>query len=143
MRRILAYLLALTECAQAPITPPAGAAEVWENESEYQRGYSSSKTCYRSEYREEYIPGTENDPGYVKSWKETIEYPCDNTTATKRTVIEREYAVDDNDCSEGTLVGGLLGGGLAGFGSRGKDRWWAIPTGIVGGAMVGCQMDGG
>ncbi len=143
MRRILASLLALTACAQAPITPPAGAAEVWENESEYQRGYSSSKTCYRSEYREEYIPGTENDPGYVKSWKETIEYPCDNTKATKRTVIEREYAVDDNDCSEGTLVGGLLGGGLAGFGSRGKDRWWAIPTGIVGGAMVGCQMDGG
>ena len=143
MRVVIASLLALTACAQAPITPPAGAAEVWENESEYQRGYSSSKTCYRSEYREEYIPGTENDPGYVKSWKETIEYPCDNTKATKRTVIEREYAVDDNDCSEGTLVGGLLGGGLAGFGTRGKDRWWAIPTGIVGGAMVGCQMDGG
>ena len=41
------------------------------------------------------------------------------------------------------LKGALLGGGLAGFGSRGKDRWWAIPSGIIGGAMVGCQLDGG
>ena len=40
-------------------------------------------------------------------------------------------------------MGALLGGGLAGFGSRGKDRWWAIPAGVVGGAMVGCQIDGG
>ena len=51
--------------------------------------------------------------------------------------------VDTNDCSEGTIAGGLLGGGLAGFGSRGKDRWWAIPAGIIGGSMVGCAMDGG
>ena len=51
--------------------------------------------------------------------------------------------VDTNDCSDGTVVGGLLGGGLAGFGSRGKDRWWAIPSGIIGGAMLGCAVDGG
>ena len=50
---------------------------------------------------------------------------------------------DNNDCSGGTTVGALLGGGLAGFGSRGKDRWWAIPAGVVGGAMLGCQIDGG
>ena len=30
-------------------------------------------------------------------------------------------------------------GGLVGYGSRGKGRWWAIPAGIVGGAMLGCQ----
>ena len=42
---------------------------------EYQPGYSHERTCFKSEYREEYIPGTENDPGYVKSWKETIEGP--------------------------------------------------------------------
>ena len=51
--------------------------------------------------------------------------------------------VDTNDCSDGTVVGGLLGGGLAGCGSRGKDRWWAIPTGVIGGAMLGCAVDGG
>ena len=117
------------------------------SEHTYQEGYSTTKTCYRSEYREEYVPGDEDDPGYVKSWKETIEFPCDNTEASistpKRTVVETYREVDDNDSSEGTLIGGLLGGGLAGFGSRGKDRWWAIPTGIVGGSMIGCQIDGG
>ena len=117
------------------------------SEHTYQEGYSTTKTCYRSEYREEYVPGDEDDPGYVKSWKETIEFPCDNTEASistpKRTVVETYREVDDNDCSEGTLIGGLLGGGLAGFGSRGKDRWWAIPTGIVGGSMIGCKIDGG
>ena len=56
------------------------------------------------------------------------------------TVIEN---VDTNDCSDGTVAGALLGGGLAGFGSRGKDRWWAIPSGIIGGAMLGCAVDGG
>ena len=123
---------------------------------EYQRGYSHERTCFKSEYREEYIPGTEDDPGYVKSWKDTVEVPCENTPTynpdvgvhPRRSGNYRRHVtvyenVDTNDCSDGTVAGGLLGGGLAGFGSRGKDRWWAIPAGIVGGAMVGCAMDGG
>ena len=128
---------------------------------EYQPGYSHQRTCFKSEYREEYIPGTENDPGYVKSWKETLEVPCENTptynsdpnpnigqhrrsgTPSYRRHVTVYEDVDTNDCSEGTIAGGLLGGGLAGFGSRGKDRWWAIPAGIIGGSMVGCAMDGG
>ena len=114
-----------------------------------QSGYSETNTCYREEYREEYVPGTSDSPGYIKSWTDTIEYPCsrsrrvstpDNTTRTRR---YEEYEVDDNDCSEGTVAGALLGGGLAGFGSRGKDRWWAIPSGAVLGSMLGCQIDGG
>ena len=122
---------------------PAVAAEVWET----QPGYSSSRTCFKTEYREEYIPGNENNPGYVKSWKETLEVPCNpEDVATDRT-YQRHVTVyenvDTNDCSEGTVAGGLLGGGLAGFGSRGKDRWWAIPAGIIGGSMIGCAMDGG
>ena len=124
---------------------------------EYQPGYSHERTCFKSEYREEYVPGTENDPGYVKSWKDTVEVPCEDTptyhrehnpnvgrsTGTYRRHVTVYENVDTNDCSDGTVAGGLLGGGLAGFGSRGKDRWWAIPAGIVGGAMVGCAMDGG
>ena len=138
MRLLFVSLLALTACT------PAVAAEVWEDGSMRQSGYSKSRTCYRSEYREEYVPGTENDPGYVKSWKETLEVPCDPDDVSGSKIIRKtvvEY--DDNDCSEGTVIGGLLGGGLAGFGSRGKDRWWAIPSGIIGGAMVGCAVDGG
>ena len=110
---------------------------------EYQPGYSETRTCYRSEYREEYVPGTEFDPGYVKSWKETVEVPCNNDVAGSKVIRKTVVEYDTNDCSDGTIAGALLGGGLAGFGSRGKDRWWAIPSGIIGGAMVGCQMDGG
>ena len=119
---------------------------------EYQAGYSHERTCFRSEYREEYIPGSEDNPGYVKSWKETVEVPCEDTpthihadphpdigrrTPTYRRHVTVYEDVDTNDCSEGTVAGGLLGGGLAAFGTRGKDRWWTIPTGIGGGAMLG------
>ena len=50
---------------------------------------------------------------------------------------------DDNSCIEGSILGGIAGGGLGAALSRGDGRWWAIPTGIVGGALVGCQVDGG
>ena len=136
MKLLLASIVALSSCT------PAVAGE-------YQAGYSSTQTCYRSEYREEYIPGSENNPGYVKAWKETIEYPCTRTNVvstpnnTTRTRVYDEYHVDNNDCSDGTVAGALLGGGLAGFGARGKDRWGAIPSGIIGGAMLGCAVDGG
>ena len=150
MKIALAALVALSAASPAL----AGSTQ------EYQPGYSHERTCFKSEYREEYVPGTEDDPGYVKSWKETIEVPCEDTPTynrpthpdvgrhssrppTYRRHVTVYEDVDTNDCSDGTVAGGLLGGGLAGFGSRGKDRWWAIPAGIVGGAMVGCAMDGG
>ena len=151
MKTALAVLVALSACT------PAIAGES-------QAGWSHERTCFKSEYREEYVPGTEDDPGYVKSWKETVEVACETAPTysptytpdpnpdighrhSSRPSYRRHVTVyedvDTNDCSDGTVVGGLLGGGLAGFGSRGKDRWWAIPTGIVGGAMLGCAVDGG
>ena len=133
MKTALAVLLALT-----PVSALA---------DEYQPGYSSSKSCYRSEYREEYVPGTEESPGYVRSWKETIELPCEKNTATittpKTTVVERHYEVDDNDCTDGKIAGGILGGGLAAAISRGEGRWWAIPLGVVAGSKIGCDAAGG
>ena len=116
-------------------------------EHTYDPGGSSSRKCFKSEYKEEYIPGTEDNPGYVRSSKETVEVACDPDDVVEGKTYQRTVTVyenvDTNDCSDGTVAGALLGGGLAGFGSRGKDRWWAIPTGIIGGAMVGCQVDGG
>ena len=110
---------------------------------EYQPGYSASRSCYRSEYREEYVPGNEYDPGYVKSWKETVEVPCDADIAGSKVIRKTVVEYDTNDCSDGTIAGALLGGGLAGFGSRGKDRWWAIPSGAIVGSIIGCDIDGG
>ena len=91
-------------------------------------------TCTRTEYREEYIPGTKSNPGYVKGFEVDVEIPCNGAQAQK---------VDTNDCSEGSLIGGLLGAGLAFSSSRGKDRWWAVPAGGSAGALIGCQVDGG
>ena len=133
MKTALAVLLALT-----PISTLA---------DEYQAGYSSSKSCYRSEYREEYVPGTEDAPGYVRSWKETIEFPCERNRATitrpTRTVVENHYEVDDNDCTDGKIAGGILGGAAGAALSRGDGRWWAIPLGVVAGSAIGCDAAGG
>ena len=94
-----------------------------------------SVTCTRTEYREEYFPGTESNPGYVKSYEVDVEIPCGGQTQAGK--------IDDNDCSEGSVIGGLLGAGIALSSSRGKDRFWAVPAGGTAGALIGCQVDGG
>ena len=93
-----------------------------------------SVTCTRTEYREEYIPGTKSNPGYVRSYEVDVEIACGSAQSQN---------TDFNDCSEGSVIGGLLGAGLAISSSRGKDRWWAIPAGGTAGALIGCQVDGG
>ena len=45
-------------------------------------------TCTRKEYREEYIPGTQSSPGYVKNYVVDVEIPCGG---------ERAQNADDND----------------------------------------------
>ena len=116
-------------------------------------GYASENKCYKTKYREEYIPGTSNNRGYVRTWREKKEIPCKRRKKnhyhdryyheTNPNVGRRYHDHDNNSCVEGTVAGGLLGGALGGVLSK-KENWiWAIPTGIVGGAMVGCQVDGG
>ena len=132
MRILLASLIALT--------PVAATA------NEYQEGYSTSRNCFKTEYREEYIPGTAENPGYVQSFHETIEVPCkDNPESlrsggyTRKTTIE----YDNNECSDGKIAGGLVGGGIGAAISRGDGRWWAIPLGAVLGSRIGCEVEGG
>ena len=147
MKLLLASLIALTPVPSlaAPTTfvqdIPYKKNEIWREQA---AGYSRTNTCYRTEYREEYIPGTERDPGYVKSWKETVEFPCSNNRATiirERSVEYRE--VDENDCSDGKVAGALLGGAAGAAMSRGDGRWWAIPIGAVVGSKIGCDAAGG
>ena len=139
MKTALAVLLALT-----PVSALA---------DDYQAGYSHERKCFKTEYREEYIPGTEDNPGYVKSWKDTIEVPCEDSNIgwhrphkpTKRPYYRRHVTVyeDTNDCTDGKIAGGLLGGGAAAALSRGDGRWWAIPLGAVVGSHIGCDLAGG
>ena len=136
MKILLASIIALT-----PVSVLA------ERPDEQQAGYSRTKTCYRTEYREEYVPGTEDDPGFVHSWKETIEFPCQPqsraTGTPRRQVVEEYREVDDNDCTDGKIAGGILGGAAGAALSRGDGRWWAIPLGVVTGATIGCDLNGG
>ena len=131
MKILLASLIALT-----PVSAVA---------DEYQRGYSASRTCYKSEYREEYVPGTADDPGYIKSWNETIEVPCNGRRTSTGTTIHSHTTVeyDTNDCSDAKISGALLGGGAAAAMSRGDGGWWAIPIGAVIGGTIGCDIGGG
>ena len=86
-------------------------------------------TCTRTEYREEYIPGTKSSPGYVINYEVDVEIPCGGEK--------------DDDCTDGKIAGALLGGGIGGAVSRKQGRWWAVPLGAVTGAAIGCQVDGG
>jgi hypothetical protein len=114
-------------------------------------GWAEEEKCFRKEYREEYVPGTSKNPGYVKKYNKRVQVPCERPRFVPQTTPHYHYEEqhpnvgrhDDNSCAEGTVAGGLLGGALGGVLSK-KENWiWSIPTGIVGGAMVGCQVDGG
>ena len=88
---------------------------------------TTSQTCWRSVYREKYVSGTRENPGYVTSWEEDIQVPCEKrktTTIQSERIFERQ---DDNDCTDGKVAGAILGGGLGAAMSKGDGRWWAIP----------------
>ena len=122
---------------------PAPVNPWWRATNSYQPGHSSSSTCTRQEYREEYVPGTANRPGYINSWYDTVEIPCNYSRPSSRPIFQREPSPDGNECSEGAILGGILGGGAAAAISQGDGRWWAIPLGIVSGSVIGCDIDGG
>lgn len=131
--------------------------------------YALPKTCYKNKYVEKYHPGTRANPGYVTSREVMVERPCPNglhfhgkkshkhregyvshehhshstMTTSARPVVVKPAKDDNNSCIEGTVAGGVLGGALGGVLAT-KDNWiWSIPAGAVGGALVGCQVDGG
>jgi hypothetical protein len=121
-----------------------------------QVGYAASDACFRDEYREQYVPGTRDTPGYVKTWSETVAIPCaaprsEPVIQANRITpgwvpvanVQPSEPADTNSCKEGSLLGGILGAGLGGAISRGKGRWIGVPVGAVAGALVGCQIDGG
>ena len=124
-----------------------------------QRGFSNQ--CFKEVYREEYTPGTVNSPGYIRSWTETVEIECVGHASGQTVIYNDPFSGpappvrqpqtqtvyrdprDDNSCIEGAVIGGILGGAGGAAASRGRDMAWAIPLGVVGGSMIGCQVDGG
>jgi len=107
-------------------------------------GYSEQ--CFRQVYREEYIPGTRRRPGRVRRWTENVEVPCRRPRPHPRPYHEPhrpQSNTDDNSCIEGAILGGLGGGAAGAALSRDEGMIYGIPLGIIGGALIGCQLDGG
>jgi hypothetical protein len=146
MKLALAALLLFASAVPAEAKP--GRYNRYESNS----GWAEERTCFRKEYREEYVPGTAKNPGYVRKYYKKIRIYCEGPQFVPYRENRRPYheeahpnvgKVDENSCIEGSVLGGIAGGGLGAALSRGDGRLWAIPLGIVGGAMAGCQVDGG
>ena len=133
MKKPLAAIAALT------LFIPALPADAYS-----QRGGTRQETCYTDVYLEEYVPGTRENPGRVRRWTERQAVPCDS----QRTELppDPRYPgpnVDDNSCIEGAIIGGIAGAAGGAALSRDEGKWIGIPLGIVGGSLIGCQVDGG
>ena len=137
LKAVLASLLIGT--ATVPCTGIAGAKA----QTVSQLGYSRTTQCFRDEYREEYIPGTKDRPGYVRNWTEKVEIACSDMPSQSSTQKDQTADIDNNDCSQGSVIGGLLGAGLGAALSRKEGRWVGVPVGAAVGAVLGCQVDGG
>ena len=135
--------IVLAVAASIPLLPTAVSA--------YGQGGFSNQ-CFKEVYREEYTPGTVNNPGRVRRWTEQKEVPCQQPSridtyidpAPRPRPLPRAQApVDDNSCLEGAIVGGIGGGALGGVLATQENWIWSIPTGIIAGGLAGCQVDGG
>ena len=127
-------------------TPALAGGPVFRHKSVHYEEY-----CYKKV--EKYIPGYYDRHGnwrhgYVKRYTRRVR--CGRhymPQVSPHIRYEEEHPNvgrhDDNSCIEGSILGGIAGGGLGAALSRDAGRLWAIPLGIVGGAVAGCQVDGG
>ena len=110
---------------------------------ESQKGYAYENNCFRYEYSEQYIPGNSISPGYVKSYRKKVSIPCNN----HRNVLNHHHTIEHHPsyvqyqpfpkCTGSTMLGGLIGGGIAASLSKSDAYGWSIPLGAVLGATIG------
>ena len=111
---------------------------------ESQKGYAYEKKCFRYEYREQYIPGNSISPGYVKSYNEKVSIPC---YGSRKVFNHYHHKIEPQTsyvkyksvpkCTGSTMLGGLIGGGIAASLSKSDAYSWSIPLGAVLGAGIG------
>ena len=124
--------------AAVTLMPTAAFAEhrrsVYTHRSEY---------CQRYQVREEYIPGRYDahgryQKGYVQIFRD--EAPCWRHRQERYENRHYQERYEHSSCrTTPTVLGGLLGGGIAAGISK-KDAYaWSVPVGAaVGGALIGC-----
>ena len=130
--------------------------------------YSRAKTCYQNQYVETYHLGTRDKPGYVSSREERVELPCPKnlhfhgrkshkyqqgnrthnhpshqpTTSSGRTVVLDPADEDSIPVREELSLAVFLVESWEASSPK-KTIGSGRPAGAVGGALVGCQIDGG
>ena len=102
-----------------------------------------TKTIYEEIYRPPRSLGNPSPRGQIFSESYDVEVPCRRKHYHYYETPKAEPVPDTNDCREGTAIGALLGGAGAAAIPENDAYIWSIPLGIVGGAMAGCQIDGG
>ena len=113
------------------------------NSNTYQskKGYAYENKCFRYEYKEQYVPGNSMSPGYVKSYNEKVSIPCDNHRKVYNHDSEPSTSYLNHQsapkCTTNTMLGGLIGGGIAASLSKSDAYGWSIPLGVVLGAGIG------
>ena len=130
-------------------TFPAYAYEGLGNRSNYeaydsQKGYAYEKKCFRYVYKEQYIPGNSMSPGYVKSYNEKVSIPCNRH---RKVLNHYHHKIEPQSsyvkyksvpkCTGSTVLGGLIGGGIAASLSKSDAYSWSIPLGAILGAGIG------
>ena len=127
------------------------------NAHDFNPGFITHRTCHKEVYREQYVAGTRESKGYVRSFTDRIEVPCNQmaqvyyhrhhrpTYSYSRTRYyepSNSYSVSrtttsTSSCNSARTTGGLLGGSLAAVLSE-KDAYsWSIPLGAVVGMGIG------
>ena len=92
--------------------------------------YSTKRVnCTRFEYKEKYIPGNKENPGYVVSDVKKIIIPCDSTISPSKTIKTKNFK--QKNCAGKKTVGSLIGGGIAAALSATDAYGWSIPIGLV------------
>ena len=109
-----------------------------------QKGYAYERKCFRYVYKEQYIPGNAISPGYVKSYNEKVSIPCYGrrkvfTHYHHKIELQTSYVKYKSvpKCTGSTMLGGLIGGGIAASLSKSDAYSWSIPLGAVLGAGIG------
>ena len=124
----------------------------------FQRGHTTQRFCFKEIYREEYVPGTKALKGYVKSYLDRVQVPCNQKTKVHhyyhhhrpiyiysqrrfnqplKTYTNLRSKKSLRSCNSSRTTGGLIGGGLAAAFSKQDAYAWSIPLGAVVGMGVG------
>lgn len=99
--------------------------------------------CEKTKYREVYVPGYYDYRGnYVSGRVQTESYtrPCYNSYSRQVDTYEHPQQERTTCRPTTTILGALIGGGIAAGVSKKSAYGWSIPLGAVGGGLlIGCN----